>query len=289
MIQLSIPIALHILYRHNDHRAIGSSTIMNDTLQIIVLSIIQGITEFLPISSSMHLVLWKHWFWPHDPSFDIAVHCGSLFAVMWVFWPEVLRLLRGAADTVQIRTTADARLCQLLVLATIPVIIAGFLLHGEGWEQLHQPTIIGASSLGFGLLLWWADHTRRGQRTVEQWTIPSAVLIGIAQIVALIPGTSRSGVCMTAALTLGFSRREAARLALLMSMPVIAGAGVLESWHLWQTDALALSPSLLLALGCSLVASALSIRLMLWLLDRLGFMPFIMYRCALGLYLLLFV
>ncbi|NQY82590.1 MAG: undecaprenyl-diphosphatase, partial [Alphaproteobacteria bacterium] len=124
---------------------------MNDTLAILLLGFIQGLTEFLPISSSMHLVLLDQYVWAHDPSLDVAVHLGSLLAVMLVFWRKVKQLLNGLHDLGRRRITPAVKLLLLLILATLPVIIAGLALDRFGREYLHHPTIIGATSLGFGV------------------------------------------------------------------------------------------------------------------------------------------
>lgn len=260
---------------------------MNETLAIVTLGAVQGLTEFLPISSSMHLVLMDQFVWSHDPALDVAVHLGSLLAVMLVFWSEVCRLFSGTRDLCRFRITPNARLLLLLVLATVPVLGVGFFLDGFGWEHLHRPDVIGIASLGFGLLLWAAERWGRGTRGLKNWSFGSALLMGIAQVFALIPGASRSGVTMTAALTLGFSATEAARIALLMSMPVIAGAAALKGYHLIINGDFSLTGTLALAVLSAFCASLVAIPVMLWILRRIGYVPFILYRCALGGYLLL--
>ncbi len=260
---------------------------MNETLAILSLGAIQGLTEFLPISSSMHLVLMDQFIWAHDPLLDVAVHLGSLLAVTLVFWREAVRLFVGMSDVCRLRITPNAQLLLLLMLATMPVIIAGFFLDDLGWENLHQTKIIGAASLGFGLLLWGAERWGQGTRRLKDWRFSSALAMGIAQIFALLPGASRSGVTMTAALSLGFSATEAARIALLMSMPVIAGAAALKGYQLISAGDFALTGAVGLAIIASFAASLVAIPVMLWVLQRMGYAPFILYRCALGIYLLI--
>lgn len=260
---------------------------MNETLAILGLGAIQGLTEFLPISSSMHLVLMDHFVWAHDPLLDVAVHLGSLFAVVLVFWREVFRLVVGASDVCRLRITANAQLLLLLMLATTPVVVAGFFLDDFGWDSVHQTKTIGAASLGFGLLLWAAERWGQGSRRLKDWRFGSALAMGMAQIFALIPGASRSGVTMTAALTLGFSATEAARIALLMSVPVIAGAAALKGYQLIVSGDFTLSGAVGLAMASSFVVSLAAIPMMLFVLRRIGYVPFILYRCVLGGYLLL--
>ncbi len=260
---------------------------MNETLAILSLGALQGLTEFLPISSSMHLVLIDQFIWAHDPVLDVAVHFGSLLAVTLVFWREVIRLFSGLSDVCRLKFTPNAHLLLLLILATIPVIIAGLYLDGLGWENLHQTKIIGAASLGFGLLLWGAERFGQGARGLKDWRFGSAFAMGIAQIFALIPGASRSGVTMTAALSLGFSAKEAARIALLMSIPVIAGAATLKGYQLISSGDFTLSGAVGLAVASSFAASLVAIPVMLWVLQRIGYAPFVIYRCALGIYLLI--
>lgn len=260
---------------------------MNDIFSVLLLGFVQGLTEFLPISSSMHLVLFDQFVWAHMPHLDVAVHLGSLLAVTIFFWREVWRLFSGLGDLVRGRYSTDSRLLFLLIMATIPVIVAGFYLDGAGWESLHDTAVIGAASLGFGILLWAAERWGAGQRKLEQWNMGGALAMGLAQILALIPGASRSGVTMTAALTLGYSKTEAARIALLMSMPVIAGAAALKAYQLVGSTDEHLMALVGWAVLSSFVASFLAIPAMLWILSRLGYLPFVLYRCALGVYLLL--
>ena len=201
-------------------------------LDIVVLSLIQGITEFLPISSSGHLVLWPLLTGRPDQGvmMDVAVHFGTLVAVCWYFRAEVVQIVHGLGDIACRRPgTRDAMLVWLLAVATVPAIVLGLVLSvTETADALRTLKIIGWTTLIGGVLLWLADRFAPERRQSAGWTLRDAVLMGLAQALALIPGTSRSGITMTAARALGFERTAAARIALLMAVPVILAASTLE-------------------------------------------------------------
>ncbi|MEO0990055.1 MAG: undecaprenyl-diphosphate phosphatase, partial [Pseudomonadota bacterium] len=197
--------------------------------QLILIAVIQGITEFLPISSSAHLILLPSLTGLEDQglTIDIAVHLGTLLAVILYFFKEVraaaigaFSLLRGKVDS------QGAWLALCLIIATVPVVIVGGLLAAfDLTEALRSIAVIGWAMLGFGLLLFWADRTNSDIKTSEQWSLKDAAILGLWQAVALIPGTSRAGICITGALTLGYDRTSAARIAMLMSIPTILASG----------------------------------------------------------------
>ncbi|MFM8266505.1 MAG: undecaprenyl-diphosphate phosphatase [Ilumatobacteraceae bacterium] len=204
-------------------------------LHAVILGIVQGLSEFLPISSSGHLLLVP-WLFGWDDlesasvkkAFDVALHGGTLVAVVAYFRRDVAIYVREGVAVLRSRrrpTTPDGRLAWLLVLSSMPAAAAGAL--GERYidEQLGTPLLIGVSLVGFGLLLWWADR-RPGERTLGDYRTGDALKVGAAQVLALNPGTSRSGITMTAALLLGFQRDAAARASFLMAIPVTAGAVV---------------------------------------------------------------
>ncbi|HUF56548.1 MAG TPA: undecaprenyl-diphosphate phosphatase [Thermohalobaculum sp.] len=199
---------------------------------VVVLSLIQGITEFLPISSSGHLVLWPLLTGRPDQGLmmDVAVHFGTFVAICWFFRGEIASIARGLGDIARRRlATPDARLVWLLGVATVPAVVVGLALSVTGAvEALRALEIIGWTTLLGGILLWLADRFGPERRESGGWTLRDAILMGLAQALALVPGTSRSGITMTAARALGFERTAAARIALLMAVPVTLAASTLE-------------------------------------------------------------
>ncbi len=261
-----------------------------DLTQLIALALVQGITEFLPISSSAHLILMPRLMGTADQGvlIDVALHVGTLGAVLLYFRADTARLLAGAADIARLRTrTPAARLVWLLALATVPVVLAGLASELTGTqERLRAPLVIAITTIGFGLLLWWADRTARGEREAAGWTWRDALLMGLAQVLALVPGTSRSGITITAALLLGYRRADAARLAMLMAVPTILASGTLLTLEaLAKGQAAALGPAALAAL-LAFAAAYAALAVMMRFLDRVGFTPYVLYRLALGAVLL---
>ncbi|MBV1894282.1 MAG: undecaprenyl-diphosphate phosphatase, partial [Ilumatobacteraceae bacterium] len=204
--------------------------------QAIILGIVQGVSEFLPISSSGHLLLvpWAAGWEELDPSvkksFDVALHLGTLVAVVGYFWNDLIVYVREGLSLIVKRqrpATTDGRIAWLLVLATVPAAAVGALFESTIDERLGTPLIIGISLVLFGLIMAWADR-RIGQRRIEEFSSRDALLVGAAQALALNPGTSRSGITMTAGRAIGFDRDTAVRISFLMSIPVIAGAVVFK-------------------------------------------------------------
>ncbi|SFM12347.1 undecaprenyl-diphosphate phosphatase [Marinobacter zhejiangensis] len=256
-----------------------------DLWHIIVLSIIQGLTEFLPISSSAHLILPSQLLgWPDQGlAFDVAVHVGTLAAVVWYFRKEVWQL--GSAwvgDTAHCRLGPDSQLAWAIIAATIPAGVAGLLLDDLIETHLRSGLVIAASTIGFGLVLWWSDAVGRQQRGLPGLTMKDALVIGIAQALALIPGTSRSGITMTAALFLGFGREAAARFSFLLSIPLITAAGMLKTLDLIEQGEAADWRSIILGTSLSFICALLCIHLFLKFLERIGLMPYVIYRLLLG-------
>lgn len=259
-------------------------------LQIVVLALVQGITEFLPVSSSGHLALvpvFTNWE-DQGLAMDVAVHFGTLGAVLLYFRGDfaiaargLVRLARGRADGI------EAHLALCLIVATIPAVFAGGLLVVTGLDAaLRSVAVIGWAMLIFGLVLWWADRTGPTARAAPHWTMRHAAIMGLWQALALIPGTSRSGIAITGARKLGYDRESSARLAMLMSVPVI-----LASFALTLAEALGAADVNLLrdgALAAVLAfASALAaLTLMMRLLRSVSFTPYVIYRIVLGLILL---
>jgi len=196
--------------------------------QIILLAIVQGITEFLPISSSGHLALIPAITgWPDQGQVtDVMVHIGSLFAVIVYFWRDVLKLIGGGLDLLRLRMNDNSRMALYILVATIPAVAFGLFLKKSGYgDSLRSVEVIAWNAIIFGVLMYVADVIGKQTKVMEDMKMSPAVTMGFAQALALIPGTSRSGITMTAARFLGFSRPEAARFSFLLGIPAIAGAG----------------------------------------------------------------
>ena len=262
-------------------------------LQILVLALIQGLTEFLPVSSSAHLILGSRLFaWPDQGLvLDVAVHVGTLLAVVLYFRTEISQLLgaslgigQGSVDDQTRRRRR--RLGRNLLLASLPVIIAGALLHGYIEEYLRDVRVIACTTLLFGLLLWLADARFSRARDLRDMNFNSTLLIGLAQVFALVPGTSRSGITITMGRMLGFSADAAARFSFLLAIPVITAAGGYGLYRMFQHSAAVDWGQFGLAVAASAVAGWACIAAFLALLRRIGLVPFIIYRLVLGIALL---
>jgi undecaprenyl-diphosphatase len=261
-------------------------------LQLFVLAAVQGVTEFLPVSSSGHLILvpvltgWQD----QTVLVDAAVHVGTLGAVVVYFWRDIGSLLGGFGRGLRGRGDASTRLFGLLVLASLPVIAVGGVLSVTGWDgALRNAQVVAWATLVFGVVLFVADRYFLTVRRLEQIKVSGALVIGVAQILALIPGTSRAGITMTAARMLGFERRDAARFSMLLSIPAIAGAGVLKGWEVYRIGDAQLTFDILLAavLAFGFAIAAIAV-LMAWL-RRATFTPFAIYRVILGAGLLIWI
>lgn len=260
-------------------------------LHLAILALVQGITEFLPISSSGHLVLVPYVMEWQDQGLllDVAVHVGTLGAVMVYAWREIGMMLNGFWKLMRGRVDQGSRLMLQVVLGSIPVVIAGYTLNKYAGGMLRSVEIIGWTTLGFGLLLGLADRVGMTVRRLEHMSYGGALAIGIAQVLALIPGTSRSGITMTMARFLGFERADAARFSLLLSIPAIAGAGTLSGIELWQSGDVSLTRDAITAAGLAFASALVAITLMMTWLKHAGFMPFVVYRILLGALLLYLV
>jgi len=261
-----------------------------DWFQTILLGLIQGITEFLPISSSAHLILPAQLFSWRDQglAFDVAVHVGTLFAVVSYFRNDLWSMIQAwIISLTRGQHTRDSRLAWSIMVATVPVLIAGFLLNAWIEGNLRTTSVIAVATLFFGALLYWADNQRQ-KPALSDIAITPALIIGCAQILALIPGTSRSGITMTAALALGFTRTAAARFSFLLSIPVIAGAGSLKVFELSQLGEQADWSTIIVGAAIAFISAFLCIDWFLRLVERIGMLPFVIYRMMLGAVLLLF-
>lgn len=265
-----------------------------DIIQAIFLAIIQGLTEFLPISSSGHLILVPELLGWQDQglAFDVAVHIGTLVAVVFYFRHDVLRLFlawtKNFAGNQPIAIKNDAKIAWGVLLGTIPAGLVGLIANDYIEANLRSTLVIAATTIGFGLLLWWADSNGKRSRVLHEIKWSDVAIIGCAQALALIPGTSRSGITMTAALLLGMNRQASARFSFLLSIPVITLAGGLQVLKLLQKE----DAVDWLAIGIGTFVSAISaylcIRFFLKLLDKIGMAPFAIYRLILGVILLAF-
>ncbi len=256
-----------------------------DSIQIVILAIVQGFTEFLPISSSAHLILVPLVLqWPDQGlAFDIAVHLGTLLAVVVYFRTELVAMTVDWTRSITGSKSSDnSRLAWWVILGTIPAVIIGYLFKGVVETELRSPWVIALATIGFGLLLWFADSKKSKPRNEYQLTLGNVLLIGCFQVLALIPGTSRSGITMTAALLLGLSRRSAARFSFLLSIPIILASGVLQTVELSRSPQIVDWFALSFAMLLSTVTAGLSIHLFLRLIEKIGMLPFVIYRVLLG-------
>jgi undecaprenyl-diphosphatase len=260
-----------------------------DNLQIIVLAIVQGLTEFLPISSSAHLILVPVVFgWPDQGLvFDVAVHVGSLLAVTIYFRQEILVMTAAWFGSVfQRQHNKDSRLAWWVILGTIPAVIAGLLFKDIIETDLRSPLVIAWATIGFGLLLAVADRIQHHVRDEYTLTLKDVLIVGCFQALALIPGTSRSGITMTAGLFLGLNRDAAARFSFLLSIPIIVASGVFKTKELVESEVNIEWSLLVLAVVLSAVSAWTCIHFFLQLINRIGMMPFVAYRLVLGAVLL---
>ncbi|TVP44786.1 MAG: undecaprenyl-diphosphate phosphatase [Halomonas sp.] len=262
-----------------------------DWLQVVVLAVVQGLTEFLPISSSAHLILvpvltvWED----QGLAFDVALHLGSLSAVVIYFRQEIGKMVTSSLAAVRGKgVDEDARLGFWVTLATIPVCVIGFLTRDLIADQMRSTLIIGISLIGFGLLLGYADWRKRGDRSEYQLSLKDVLIIGGAQALALIPGTSRSGITITAALLVGMSREGAARFSFLLSIPVIVLAGGLEVVGVIRQPEEIEWIAMLVGTLLSGISAYVCIHYFLVVIKKLGMQPFVIYRVLFGAWLLWF-
>lgn len=267
-------------------------------IEIVVLALVQGLTEFLPVSSSAHLLLVPLFTdWPDQGlAFDIAVHFGSLLAVIFYFRRDLVALTRGWFGSLMGRgINPQGRLAWAIIWATIPVGIAGLLAKEVIETSMRSGYFMGYSLIGFGLLLGYADwrYSRKyahdsNSNSVDEYQLTKIqiIVIGLAQALALIPGTSRSGITITAALLMGVNREASARFSFLLSIPVILLAAGLQTAEVMAKPLPIPWPQLFVATVISAVSAYVCIRLFLAVIRRIGMQPFVFYRILLGAYLL---
>jgi len=267
-----------------------------DWLQTIILALIQGLTEFLPISSSAHLILpsqllgWKD----QGLAFDVAVHVGTLVAVVIYFRIEIIDMTKAwflSLPTLGTKQPLDknAKLAWLVILGTIPAGLAGWLFMSFIQQNFRSVFVIAMTTITFGLLLWVADRRKNLTRDEYSLRVKDVLIVGFAQAIALIPGTSRSGITMTAGLMLGLTRAAATRFSFLLSIPLIAVIGGYLMLELLQSSTPVDWPTIALGTGVATLSAYACIHLFLAMIERIGFLPFIIYRMVLGIVLLMMV
>ena len=257
---------------------------------LFLVAVIQGLTEFLPISSSGHLILLPELTGLEDQGqvIDVAVHVGALGAVVLYFWRDVRKALAGIPKLLRWQIDGqEAWLALCLALATVPVVIFGAILSLTGLDEaMRSVAVIGWTMIVFGVVLYVTDQRGASEKTAERWSLKDAAIMGAWQALALIPGTSRSGITISAGRYLGYGREDAARLAMLMSIPTIIASGVLLGAEVAMTaDAQAARDGAIAAVF-AFVSALLALAFMMRLLRHVSFTPYVVYRIAVGLVLL---
>jgi len=257
-------------------------------VQLAVIALIQGLTEFLPISSSGHLILIPSVTGWQDQGLviDVAVHVGTLGAVMAYLWRDIWTMLKGLCKPGNVRRNPGLKLMAHLIIATVPVVIVGGLVFTHVGDMLRSAVVVGWATIGFGVLLYIADRFTVTINRVEHMTWGRALIIGIAQVFALIPGASRAGTTITMARWLGFERTDAARFSMLMSIPAILAAGGAATLKLIEDDAQHVLADAIVAGAMAFVAAFIAIVLMMSWLRTASFTPFVIYRLFLGVAIL---
>jgi undecaprenyl-diphosphatase len=264
-----------------------------DNLQILILALVQGLTEFLPISSSAHLILTPKLLGYQDQglAFDVAVHIGSLLAVVGYFRADLISMT-GAFFRSLGRTgvpSAESRLVWMIILATLPIVVIGGAFKSLVETDLRSTLVIATTTVLFGVLLYWFDQ--RGRRNRDEFSVgwKDALTIGFFQALAIIPGTSRSGITMTAGLMLGLSRKAASRFSFLLAIPTIVMSGALVTLDLVKSSTPVAWNELISGALLSFVSAYLCIHFFLKLIESVGMTPFVIYRLILGFILFLLI
>lgn len=259
-------------------------------LHLLLVAAIQGLTEFLPVSSSGHLILLPQLTNLADQGqlVDVAVHVGTLGAVILYFWSDVRTAALGVPKLLRWQIDDQgAWLALCLAIATVPVVAVGLVFKLTGFDDLLRSTaVIGWTMLVFGLVLYWADRTGPMTKDDLRWSLKDAWVMGLWQALALIPGTSRSGITITAGRMLGYDRHGAARLAMLMSIPTILASGVLLSLDAIATANVAAARDAAIAAAFAFLAALLALAFMMRILRSVSFTPYVLYRVVLGIVLL---
>ena len=258
-------------------------------IEIFALALIQGLTEFLPISSSAHLIVLPLLVGWDDQglAFDVAVHVGSLTAVVFYFRKTLKKLSIDWASSIKQRSMiGDSRLAWAILFGTIPVGLCGLMLGSLVEIHLRSPLVIAAATIFFGLVLGWADWRSKQERDEHHLCLFDILFIGLAQALALIPGTSRSGITITAGLLLGLTREAASRFSFLLSIPVIFLAGSLKTIELLQSEVIADWNALMSGTILSALSAYFCITIFLKIVEKIGMWPFVVYRLLIGAILL---
>lgn len=258
-----------------------------DWLQVFILSIVQGISEFLPISSSAHLILVPKLLGWRDQglAFDIALHVGTLMAILWYFKDDLIPLMRDFSLSIKKREAiGESNVIWGVLIGTIPVGLVGLFFGDWIEENLRSPLVIAFSTIFFAIILYLGDK-KAGNKNILNITLKIALIIGIAQALALIPGASRSGITMSMAMFLGFSRVASARFSFLLSIPVIILAGSLASIKAFSNGINEPFSMLLLAVILSAISAYLCVKWLMALLSKSTMLPFVIYRIVLGIFL----
>ncbi|MCH8052388.1 MAG: undecaprenyl-diphosphatase UppP [Chloroflexi bacterium] len=269
---------------------------MEDVLRAIVLGIVQGLTEFLPVSSSGHLIAVRElfdWQFADDLTFDVSLHLGTTIAVLVFFWREWTQMLRSALlrltgkRRVESAGVYDYRTLAFVAAGSVPVAIVGLAFNSWIEDEIRSPIVVGMMLIVFGLTLAFADWAGRRQRTLSDLGLRDALLIGLAQAVSLVPGASRAGVTISAGLLLGFTREAAARFSFVLSTPAIAGAGILTLGEAIRDDELSGNLDVIIAgTAVAAVVGWLIIGVLLRIVQSHSFLPFVIYRLAVGAFLI---
>jgi len=261
-------------------------------IHIIVLALVQGLTEFLPVSSSAHLILGSRLMqWPDQGLvFDVATHLGTLIAVLIYFRRDLAAMLNACIRApVDESARHNRKVVLYLALASLPALLAGALAHGLVEHYLRDVRVIACTTIVFGLVLWWSDAAGPRNRQLSDMNLRGALLIGLAQALALVPGVSRSGITITAGRFLGYTATAAARFSFLLAIPIIGAAGSFGALRVATGDAPIDWGQFGMAVGFAALAGWVCIAAFLAILQRVGLKPFVFYRLALGLVLLWFV
>lgn len=264
--------------------------ILMPLFHLFLVAIIQGITEFLPISSSGHLILLPQLTGMQDQGqvIDVAVHIGTLGAVILYFWRDVALAAGGIPKLLRWQINDQgAWLALCLAIATVPAILFGLILKITGLDDMMRSVaVIGWTMLLFGIVLYWADQRSPVTRKAESWSLKEAVILGLWQAVALIPGTSRSGITITGARFMGYAREDAARISMLMSIPVIIASASLLGLGVVKDGDYSAARDGAIAAGFAFVSALLALSIMMRLLRSVSFTPYVIYRIVFGMILL---
>ncbi len=252
--------------------------------QLIVLAVVQGLTEFLPISSSGHLILVPILTgWPDQGiAIDVATHVGTLAAVLIYFWRDVARMAIGLVRFAGGRRDPGAKLAGFLIVGTIPALIVGLAVEKFAGTAFRHMEVVAWTMVAFGVVLYFADRFGLTVRRLEHLSLRQVLVIGFAQCLAFVPGTSRSGITIVAARLLGYERVDAARFSFLLSIPAISAAGLWEGLKIYELGSVGLIHDAVLVALMSAVVGIIAIAGLIWWLRHATFLPFVIYRLLFG-------